>query len=136
MFQTAAAAIVRNSLFVLFTGPVAQREFAVDHDLGDGPAGVIVALFVEIVVRITWSLTDAALRAAGSAGSCAELVASRLTERVSAFEYEGDLHGDPVLFYLSVFNARLVLDHVKAGNTAQGSVGPRQPFAHGGIKAL
>src|ERR1700731_3138530 len=71
-----------------------------------------------------------------SAGSRADPAARRLTERVSVFEYEGHLHGDPILLDLAVLDARLVLDDVKAGNAAQGPVGPRQPLAHGGIKAL
>ena len=56
--------------------------------------------------------------------------------RVSVFEYEGHLHRDPVLFDLSVLDARLVLDDMEAGNAAQGPVGPRQSLAYGGIEAL
>jgi hypothetical protein len=44
-----------------------------------------------------------------------------------------------VTLYSSIFpvlHARLVLDYVKAGDAAQGSVGPRQSLANGGVKAL
>jgi len=44
-----------------------------------------------------------------------------------------------VTLYPSIFpfsTTRLVLDYVKSGDAAQGSVGPRQPLANGGVKAL
>jgi len=52
------------------------------------------------------------------------------------FEDEGHLHGHPVFLDFSVLRARLVLDYVKSGDAAQGSLGPRQPLANGGVKAL
>jgi hypothetical protein len=36
----------------------------------------------------------------------------------------------------SVFHARLMLDYMKAGDASYGLIGPRQPLANGGIKAL